>query len=79
MPVLSIPPPSDRPLTPPPTAAADAQLIDFTDLAVAQPSCPDVQAMLASSSLSVVSKRIGAVEISGPPPSYPCTTSIIQE
>jgi hypothetical protein len=65
LPVLSIPPPSDPPRTPPPTVAADAQPIDFTELAFAQPSCPDVQAMLASSSLSVVSKKVGAVEILG--------------
>jgi hypothetical protein len=65
LPVLSIPPPSDPPLTPPPAVAADAQPIDFTELAFAQPSCPDVQAMLASSSLSVVSKKVGAVEVLG--------------
>ncbi|MFO0002790.1 MAG: hypothetical protein ACK559_16815, partial [bacterium] len=55
LPVLSIPPQSDPPLTPPPAVAADAQPIDFTELAFAQPSCPDVQAMLVSPSLSVVS------------------------
>ncbi len=33
--------------------------------AFAQPSCPDVQAMLASPSLSVVSKKIGTVEVLG--------------
>jgi hypothetical protein len=65
LPVLSIPPPSDPPLTPPPAVAADAQPIDFTELAFAQPSCPDVQAMLASPSLSVVSKKIGTVEVLG--------------
>ena len=62
LPVLSIPPPSDPPLT---AVAADAQPVDFTELAFAQPSCPDVQAMLASSSLSVVSKKVGAAEILG--------------
>jgi hypothetical protein len=65
LPVLSIPPPSDPPLTPPPAVAADAQPIDFTELAFAQPSCPDVQAMLASPSLSVVSRKIGTVEVLG--------------
>jgi len=65
LPVLSIPPPSDPPLTPPPAVAADAQPIDFTELAFAQPSCPDVQAMLVSPSLSVVSKEVGPVEILG--------------
>jgi hypothetical protein len=53
LPVLSIPPPSppsDPPQTPPPAVAADAQPVDFTELAFAQPSCPDVQAMLASPS-----------------------------
>jgi hypothetical protein len=65
LPVLSIPPPSDPPLTPPLAVAADAQPIDFTELAFAQPSCPDVQAMLASPSLSVVSKKVGAVEVLG--------------
>jgi hypothetical protein len=63
--VLSIPPPSEPPLTPPPAVAADAQPIDFTELAFAQPSCPDVQAMLASPSLSVVSKKFGTVEVLG--------------
>jgi hypothetical protein len=65
LPVLSIPPPSDPPLTLPPAVAADAQPIDFTELAFAQPSCPDVQAMLASPSLSVVSRKIGTVEVLG--------------
>ncbi len=65
LPVLSIPPPSDPPLTPPPAVAADAQPIDFTELAFAQPSCPDVQAMLVSPSLSVVSKKVGPAEILG--------------
>ncbi len=69
LPVLSIPP-----LTPPPepprqtapqVAAADAQPIDFLELSFAQPSCPEVQAMLASSSLSVVSKKVGTVEVLG--------------
>ncbi len=69
LPVLSIPP-----LTPPPepprrtapqVAAADAQPIDFLELSFAQPSCPDVQAMLVSPSLSVVSKKVGAVEVLG--------------
>jgi hypothetical protein len=44
-------------------ATADAQPIDFMDLSFAQPSCPDVQAMLVSPSLSVVSKKVGTVEI----------------
>jgi hypothetical protein len=35
------------------------------ELAFAQPSCPDVQTMLVSSSLSVVSKKFGAVEVLG--------------
>jgi hypothetical protein len=65
LPVLSIPPPSDTPLTPPPAVAADAQPIDFTELAFAQPSCPDVQAMLVSPSLSVVSKKVGSAEVLG--------------
>jgi hypothetical protein len=99
LPVLSIPP-----LTPPPepprqntpqVAAADAQPIDFLELSFAQPSCPEVQAMLASSSLSVVSKKVDTAEVlgdvstgfsdhfcppaSGSPPSGPYTTSTIQE
>jgi hypothetical protein len=65
LPVLSIPPPSDTPLTPPPAVAADAQPIDFSELAFAQPSCPDVQAMLISPSLSVVSKKVGSAEVLG--------------
>ncbi len=59
LPVLSIPPASS-PSEPPRQAAgkvpaADAQPIDFLELSFAQPSCPDVQAMLVSDSLSVVS------------------------
>jgi hypothetical protein len=69
LPVLSIPPASLPPEPPRQTAlqvaAADAQPIDFMELSFAQPSCPDVQAMLASSSLSVVSKKVGAVEVLG--------------
>jgi hypothetical protein len=69
LPVLSIPqltPPSEPPRqTASPDPAADVQPIDFTELAFAQPSCPDVQAMLVSPSLSVVSKKVGAVEVLG--------------
>jgi hypothetical protein len=69
LPVLSIPPASLPPEPPRQTAlqvaAADAQPIDFMELSFAQPSCPDVQAMLASPSLSVVSKKVGAVEVLG--------------
>ncbi len=69
LPVLSIPPLTPPPEPPrrtaPPVAAADAQPVDFLELSFAQPSCPEVQAMLASSSLSVVSKRVGTVEILG--------------
>ncbi len=46
-------------------SAADAQPIDFMELSFTQPACPDVQAMLVSSSLSVVSKKVGAVEVLG--------------
>ncbi|MFN9906856.1 MAG: hypothetical protein ACK56F_12165, partial [bacterium] len=54
LPILSVPAPLPaQPPPPPPAAAADAQPIDFVDLSFSQPSCPDVQAMLASSSLSV--------------------------
>jgi hypothetical protein len=67
--VLSIPPVSLPPEPPRQTAlqvpTADAQPIDFTELSFTQPSCPDVQAMLVSPSLSVVSKKIGAVEVFG--------------
>jgi hypothetical protein len=68
LPVLSIPPllPSEPPRqTAPQGAAADVQPIDFRDLSSAQLSCPDVQAMLASPSLSVVSKKVGAVDVLG--------------
>jgi hypothetical protein len=68
LPVLSIPPllPSEPPRqTAPQGAAADAQPLDFMDLSSAQLSCPDVQAMLASPSLSVVSKKVGAVDVLG--------------
>ncbi len=98
LPVLSIPPAS-LPQEPPrqtalQVAAADAQPIDFMELSFAQPSCPDVQAMLVSPSLSVVSKKVGAVEVlgdvstgvfrpllparSGPPPFCHYKTFIIQ-
>jgi hypothetical protein len=63
LPVLSIPqlsPPSDPP--PPPQ---DAQPIDFLDLSFAQPACPDVQSMLVSPSLSVVSRKYGAADVLG--------------
>jgi hypothetical protein len=66
LPVLSIPPPTPPTIPPPtPAVANDEQPLSFTELALAQPSCPDVQAMLASSSLSVVSKKIDAVEVLG--------------
>jgi hypothetical protein len=69
LPVLSIPPAS-LPSEPPrqttlQVPAADAQPIDFLELSFAQPSCSDVQAMLVSPSLSVVSKKVGAVEVLG--------------
>ncbi len=69
LPVLSIPPPS-LPSEPPrqtasPVPAADAQPIDFLELSFAQPSCPDVQLMLVSPSLSEVTKKIGAAEVLG--------------
>ncbi len=69
LPVHSIPEvslPSELPRqTASQVTAADAQPFDFMELSFAQPSCPDVQAMLASPSLSVVSKKIGAVEVLG--------------
>jgi hypothetical protein len=98
LPVHSIPEvslPSEPPWqTTPPTSLADAQPIDFLELSFAQPSCPDVQAMLFSPSLSVVSKKVGPGEVlgdvstgvfrpllparSGPPPCCRYTTFIIQ-
>jgi hypothetical protein len=51
--------------TTPPASIADAQPIDFVELSFAQPSCPDVQAMLVSPSLSVVSKKVGPAEVLG--------------
>jgi len=69
LPVLSIPPASLSLEPPRQTAlqvpAADAQPIDFMELSFAQPSCPDVQAMLVSPSLSVVSKKVGAADVLG--------------
>ncbi len=68
LPVLSVTPlmlPSPPPQTPPQAVAADAQPIDFVELSFAQLSCPDVQAMLVSPSLSVVSKKVGAVKVLG--------------
>jgi hypothetical protein len=69
LPVLSIPPPSS-PSEPPrrtasPVPAADAQPTDFLELSFAQPSCSDVQAMLVSPSLSVVTKKVGAADVLG--------------
>jgi hypothetical protein len=61
LPVFSIPQ-----ITPPPDAQPqDAQPIDFLDLSFAQPACPDVQSMLVSPSLSVVSRKYGAAEVLG--------------
>jgi hypothetical protein len=69
LPVHSIPEvslPSEPPRqTASPTSVADVQPVDFLELSFAQPSCPDVQAMLVSPSLSVVSKKIGTVEVLG--------------
>jgi hypothetical protein len=64
IPEVSLPSEPPRP-TASQVAAADAQPIDFMELSFAQPSCPDVQAMLVSPSLSVVSKKVGAVEVLG--------------
>ena len=65
--VLSIPPASlpSEPLAALPPAVAEARPIDFLDLAFAQLSCPDVKVMLSSSSLSVVSHKIGAADVLG--------------
>jgi hypothetical protein len=69
LPVHSIPPlslPSEPPWQPAsPTPVTEAQPIDFLELSFAQPSCPDVQTMLVSPSLSVVSKKIGTAEVLG--------------
>jgi hypothetical protein len=69
LPALSIPPftpPSEPPQrTALPVPAANAQPINFLELSLAQPSCPDVQAMLVSPSLSVVTKKVGAAEALG--------------
>jgi hypothetical protein len=69
LPVLSIPqlnPPSEPPRqTASQVTAADAQPIDFLDLSFAQPSCPDVQTMLVSPSLSVVSRKYGSADVLG--------------
>jgi hypothetical protein len=67
--VLSTPPPILPSKPPPQTAspppAADAQPIDFLELSFAQLSCPDVQAMLVSPSLSVVARKMGAADVLG--------------
>jgi hypothetical protein len=65
LPILSVPPLLPSPPPPPPAAAADAQPIDFLDLSFAQPACPDVQSMLVSPSLSVVSRKYGAADVLG--------------
>jgi hypothetical protein len=69
LPVLSIPPASSS-TVPLPSAAllptvAEAQPIDFLELAFAQLSCPDVQSMVASPSLSVVSRKFGTADVMG--------------
>jgi hypothetical protein len=64
IPEVSLPSEPPRQLAPP-TSVADAQPIDFLELSFAQPSCPDVQAMLVSPSLSVVSKKVGPAEVLG--------------
>jgi hypothetical protein len=67
--VLSIPPPSLTSESPRQTAltvpAADAQPIDFLELSFAQLACPDVQTMLVSPSLSVVSQKYGVADVLG--------------
>jgi cleavage and polyadenylation specificity factor subunit 1 len=68
LPVLSIPqlsPPSNPPPPPQDAQPADTQPIDFLDLSFAQPACPDVQSMLVSPSLSVVSRKYGAADVLG--------------
>jgi hypothetical protein len=67
LPVHSIPEVSSPPEPPrqaaPATPVADAQPVDFLELSFAQPACPDVQAMLISPSLAVVSKKMGNAEV----------------
>ncbi len=69
LPVLSIPPLSLLSESPRqtvlPVPAADAQPIDFLELSFAQLACPDVQSMLVSPSLSIVSRKYGAAEVLG--------------
>jgi hypothetical protein len=66
LPVLSIPPASLA-SEPPRQAAvqtpiADAQPIDFLELSFAQPSCPDVQAMLVSPCCLLCPKKLGLLK-----------------
>jgi hypothetical protein len=69
LPVLSLPQLSLPSESPRKTAVlvpvADAQPIDFSELSSAQLSCPDVQIMLVSPSLSVVSRKYGAADVLG--------------
>jgi hypothetical protein len=92
IPEISLPQEPPRQSTSP-TPVADAQPVDFLELSFAQPSCPDVQAMLVSPSLSVVSKKMELLKFqvmsplvssgrccppaSGPPPCCISTTFII--
>jgi hypothetical protein len=69
LPVLSIHPlcsPSELPQrTALPVPASDAQTINFLELSFAQLTCPDVQTMLISPSLYVVSRKYGAADVLG--------------
>ena len=61
-------PPADwLPCSAPPSPVCETNLppLDFAAIAAAQPDCPDVAAMLRSTSLSIVAQTIGGSEILG--------------
>ena len=63
--VPSEPPPAAPSATAPITPVAAAQPLNFSDIAAAQSSCPDVASMRASTALSIVSKPMGEHQLLG--------------
>jgi hypothetical protein len=59
------PPPVAPPAAAPFPAVAAAQPLDFSAIAAAQTSCPDVASMRASTALSIVSKPMGEHQLLG--------------
>jgi len=68
-PTVSPPPPPAQWLPPPPPAIPVCQAslppLDFEAIAAAQPGCPDIAAMLRSSTLSIVTQQVGGAQLLG--------------